>query len=259
MKKIVCSLLLSLAAVSAFAQLNPMMMMRNNSIGIGGAGGSYNPATDSTVVEWLKADVLSQGNGSSVLDWTASKGLDATNVAPAFAPLFLTPFKNGLPVIAFTNLSSQVYLTTTADMATLSQPYAVGIVFKLQSTPAYSTAFYDGMDSTHRALNGYDTATSQFFGYSGLVADYKAADTLWHTAIIIYNGASSQVAIDGGAPSTINPGSNQLIGLCVGSDQTLGHGGICYLGELIVWNASPANLSSVYSYFTGRWGAMGVP
>lgn len=225
----------------------------------GGGGGSYNPATDASVVEWLKADSLSQSDGSSVFDWTASTGLDATNVSVAFAPLFHTNFKNGLPVIAFTNTSSQVYLTTTADMATLSQPYAIWVVFKYQSLPAFPAYLYDGMDSTHRAANGFDSGTTQLFAYSGTVADYQAADTKWHTAYILYNGASSKAAIDGGAQSTISIGANQLIGLCVGSDEALAHGGICYIGELIVQNATPANVPSIFTYFTGRWGAMGVP
>ena len=68
---------------------------------------SYNPMSVSGLRLWLKADSISQSNGTSVSSWTDSSGTGNT-ITAGTAPTFLSSANtiNGRPVVRFAAASS---------------------------------------------------------------------------------------------------------------------------------------------------------
>lgn len=220
--------------------IGPFVTSRPDDIG-------YNPATDSSVVEWLKADgITGLTDGQLVTTWQHTTGQDATG-AVGFKPTYHTNIKNGLPAVLWNNAQ----FLTTASFGTLTQPYAVWVVFKCSDNAA--TYFLTDGTTANRAATFLDQANSAFAAYAGSTADVTAQDANWHILYVLFNGASSKWAIDGGAQQTINTGTNTFDGITLGGNQaqTLSLNG--YIGEVIVQNATPANVPSIFTYLDARW------
>ena len=248
MKLFLISLLLCLTC-SAQQQL----MLQGTSAPVASSG-AYNPGTDASVVEWLKADAISGAtDGSKFGTWQHSAGNDALMTLSLLQPVYHINFKNGLPVVAFTNSTSAVFMTNT--LSSLTQPFAVWLVFKFTSmTPQ---PVLDGVGSSSRAVILYDTGPV-FSAYSTQFADMSSLDNNWHQLYVLFNGSSSKWAMDGGSQTTFNPGAGAFIGFTLGNNNNSVNAATSIVGELIIQNVAPANVPAIFTYLN-RWGTMGVP
>lgn len=234
---------------------------------VGGAGttkvspiisASYNPATDGTVVEWLKADapVYTTGttqatNGQNAATWVASTGTNLLQATAINQPLFNTAVQNGLPAIVDDGSGAAKWMASSATaFGTLGQPYTVWIVMKTITTSG-NPVFFDGISSSNRAVFYGNGGNWDMF--AGTDTNGGAQDTSWHIFCLIYNGASSSITIDGGAPTTVNPGANSFVGLTINTlfDNSLRGSG--QYGEIIIQNTTPGNKAGTLAYLRARW------
>lgn len=220
--------------------------------GGGGGGGSYDPATDSSVVEWLKADAITgASDGAQFGTWQHSKGQDATQATTALKPVYLAAFQNGLPVVAFTNRVTGSAMAT-ATFGTLTQPYWV--MYSFQHYALGPSFAFDGISTPERAAEYFSSGDGTDHGYAGNDVSLFTPDLNKHILYVLYNGASSKWAIDGGALNTWSCGTDTLTGITLGNkyDQTYTYSDL-FLGEKVVGTGTPSDVPAKFTYFNGRW------
>lgn len=219
---------------------------------------AYNPATDPIVVQWVKADgaVYVSGttqavNGEDATTWVANTGQNLIQNTGANKLVFVSPSSapSGLPAIVDDGSGSAKWMTSSS-FGTLTQPYTVWIVMKTITTSGFPI-FFDGISASDRAV--FNGASGQYNMYAGTDGTTGTQDTNWHIFCLKYNGASSSITIDGGAPTTLSVGTNSFVGMTLNTlfDNSLRGSG--QYGEIIVQNALPGNQAGTLAYLRARW------
>jgi hypothetical protein len=226
---------------------------------IAGSSSPYNPATDSSVVEWLKADAITGvSNGTSFSIWPHSIGNDAIKPSAASQPTYSTGQQNKLPAVQFA-AGSPNQAMTISGFGVLSQPYSVWVVYKFYTLNAGGNQLiFDGLVSNNRTILENlknDNRIGAFAGGTALDTSQVFDSTSYHTAYLTFNGASSTYAFDGASSTTFtgNIGTLSMSGLTLGDKFDFSLPGDCYIGELLVQNAIPSNPASIFTYFRNRW------
>jgi hypothetical protein len=226
---------------------------------------TYDPSTDDTVVEWLKADgtIYAKNTGDPGTQcvnndligvWKKSKGYDALPYGDY--PTFKSNFLNSKPVVFFDNAGAPGPMQV-ASLA-VSQPTAYWIVAKSQT--ATGAAFlFDGTNSRQVFLISLDS-TYKWDAFAGAEAFTGSADTGWHIFYITFNdnGSShlSSVTLDNGTVTyNLTTGSSSLDGLFLCRSNISGTTPGWYIAEIIIQNAIPNSgaIAAIRNYLNGRW------
>ncbi len=229
--------------------------MANSLAWISAGSGVYNPGTDTSVVEWLNGDAITGAvDGGHFGTWQHSTGQDATQANVAFWPIYRASINpNGIPGGEFIT-SATVNTLATASFGTLTQPYAVWVRFLLTSQ-ANTVFIFDSSDGANRAAFYYGVGAASYHGFAGNDVDLGLGGdiTTWHSMYLLFNGASSKWAIDGGSQSTYDAGSNSLNGLTLANkfDQSFVNSA-CKISEIFVQNAIPSNVAAIFAYLAAR-------
>lgn len=167
---------------------------------------SFSPADVSGLVAWYEADAITGlDNGATVVQWDdlSGNGHHLAHNDPNFRPTYQTGVINGLPVVRFDGSNDFVFNTSM----TRAQPERVFVLAK------YRTAYVSGS----QYLVGGRTGTAGIIGrnsndqvklYSGSFACTVNTDTETFTIYsALFNGASSELRVNGGAASTGNAGT----------------------------------------------------
>jgi len=218
-------------------------------------GGVYNPAADSTIVEWLKADAITgYSDGQNVTTWTHSAGQDGT--ALSSGPVYHTNQENGLPTLTF---NTTAHTLRTAAFGVLSQPSTIWVVYKLNAVANNNYQFvFDGIDNVNRSVL-YCNTSANFNAYAANDLMCGGADANWRIAEIQFNGSSSLVKFNGSVSASGPAGGNNLTGLTIGSSWENSYSGNCQIGEIIVQNSLPPNDSYIFTYFNNKWAVYTPP
>lgn len=141
-------------------------------------------------------------NGGSVIEAQATAGKQPTKVAGG-AP-------SGKDCMRFAAASSQFLAATF----TLAQPFRVILALKPSYTGARNS-FFDGITGTTTVESrGSAVGTMLSYGSGGFTKEYSNAT--WQVWDMLFNGASSSFAINGGAATTGDVGSTNAGGLTLG-------------------------------------------
>jgi hypothetical protein len=231
------------------------------SLGVGGAGGISDPTQLAGCVLWLKADAglwqdggastPAASNGDPVGRWDDQSGngnhvVQATN---ADRPTLATAVLNGLPVVRFDGTSSSLAVAFTLD-----QPHTRFAVL-VNRSPS---------DGTHILIDGGSGNPSAMVFQTGDVASLNAGTELAGPTVLnsaphiwrgSFNGASSQISVDGGTASTGDAGSGSAGGITLGTDQTLAQFTDCDVAEVIEYVSalSAGDVIRVLNYLNRRW------
>lgn len=124
-------------ALSSLAATFPFSFWKTVSGG-GGGGGFSDPTSIGGLKLWLKADSLSQADGTAVATWTDSSGTSntATQVTGANQPLFKTAVINGKPVLRFDGLNYNMHFPN--DPGAVTTTFVVG---KINVAPSSLTTY----------------------------------------------------------------------------------------------------------------------
>ncbi len=217
----------------------------------------YSPTTDTTVVEWLKADTLALANNAPVATWTASKGINLTQASGAAQPTFKNA-QNGLPVIHTDGISQ--YMQSANFSPAIVQPNQIFIVFKLYTT---GDQYFFSETSAGQPYQALITSSGQWEAIAPSNQLFGAVNTNWNIMMVQFNGAQSQYRINNGALTTMSgtPGTNAK------SDMALGAGvnvngfpqGFSQMdvGEIIIRNGT-GDIVPVFNYLQ-RWISASTP
>jgi len=136
--------------------------------------------------------------GSNVTDWADQSGnaRDLAQATDSKRPTFNAGVLNGEAAIRFDGIDD--FMTRAG--VDLAQPNTLYRVMRL-ITDADGQFFHDGADSTKRHVAFTNNGFFAFFAGSSITST-KAKDTLTHYSGGVYNGASSELFIDGVSVAT---------------------------------------------------------
>jgi len=223
-------------------------------VGQGTTAAAFSPSDISNLAIWLDADDASTitDTSGSVEQWNDKSG-NARHVFDTVAgsPTTGTETINGLNVIDFPGGTSNIVLDT-ASTTTLTQPYTLAAV----AQGVASDRLVGGGGSVFLQYNGNGT----WMYYAGTVQDGTTSFTPLNATVCIvigiFDGANSELRVNGGSESTANPGTNSLDLLQVGAD---GAGILEWdgqIGEVLAYDkaVSGTELSNLETYLADKWG-----
>ena len=185
-------------------------------------------------------------------DWSGN-GNHLTQSTSTKRPALKLAIQNGLPVLRFDGVDD---FLAGAFGAAQSQPYTLLFAFSLRTVAAQKSVC-DGKDATHRCqLITFPDASTWDFYAGGADTNAGTPDAAWHALGIRVNGAASKVRFDGGADTTVSPGTQGVSGITLGTAYDGTSAGAVDVGESLAYSGavSDANLISLMSYLKGRWG-----
>jgi len=181
------------------------------------------PAQRHAVENGLKtkyAVTLDRGNdGDSVSEWLdQSSALNhMVQATAANQPTLQTNEINSKPVVRFDGTDDTVAVTVTQN-----QPYAVFAVFKaISSTYSASSIAFDGTTSGGRGgvyYRGDQPGDFLSIYAGGTEISSTSGPGAYHYTSYIFNGASSEIFIDGTSDATGNPGAHNHAGHRLGCE-----------------------------------------
>jgi hypothetical protein len=190
----------------------------------------------SGLVAWFKADALSLTDADPVATWADSSG-EANDLAQAtggLQPTYRTNVLNGLPVVRFDGVDD--YLTRATP--TYAQPNTVFVVqqFAAPTDGAYNIMF-DGAGGSGHYITKVGGGDSRALFAGATLAGSPATGNfeIWSAS---FNGALSELFVNGTSNIAGDAGSQSLVGLRVGAAFNAAgpfHGDIA---EVLVYNAA---------------------
>ncbi len=220
--------------------------------------GGFVPTDIAGCLLWLDASqIVGLNDGDPVSTWAdeSGNGNDVTQSNAQEKPTYQTNELNGLPVVNFTPTGgggTKEFLRRTFS-SPLAQPGTVFVVVRSQSTTD-SGKIFDGVGSG-RWLIQPSGGTWQIFAGSTVLSG-GTADTNWHVFSLIFNGASSEVFVDGVSTITGNPGAANFDGITLGGDN--GSGTSPLTGdeaEVIIYNSAlgTTDRQTVEAYLASKY------
>lgn len=163
-----------------------------------------------------------------------------------------------IPVVGSIGANTAVDLDGTTFMQSgafaVSQPFALAIVYKLDSTSGTRTPI-SSTTSTRASIYSSDGFYKLYAGSSAYSA--FVPDTSVHSMIAWFSGANSVIWMDGTRfAMASSPGTNGFNGVTMGSGYTGASELIDgQIGEALAWaSASEPNILKVQAYLKAKWG-----
>ena len=212
----------------------------------------FSPSSLPNLVAWYKADSLALSDGAAVASWADSSGSGntVTQATGSKQPTFKVAIRNGLPVVRFTAASAQYLACASAAYA---QPNTI-FLSAISNTPGDKFLVDGGGGSTRNAV--FDSSVHAIGLYAGasLTATPDPAGA-WHTFRGVFDGISSHVAVDGGAATVGNAGSNSLVGITLGAEWDGAYNLDGDIGEVIIVNrhCTALEIANTIAYLKTRW------
>jgi hypothetical protein len=224
-------------------------------LGVGGAlaGGTFyqsvDPATVPGLVEWQTgtADASKDpihtpcADGDLVFAWGDQSGhaFDLMQGISGQRPIYKVNILNGLPIIRFDGVDDLMDSVYSVGQA---QPLTVLFVARQRSGSA-NVALFDGTVIGHRNALATFSSPNQDSVYSGSAQPNTTflSDNAWHIWSIVFDGPSTVFSRDGSADESLSsPGTNDLVGLRVGSNVINTAPANADVAEVIVYQGSAA-------------------
>lgn len=143
----------------------------------------------------------------------------------------------------------------------IPQPFTFVQCFRAGSDTPLAMNWVDGIDGTNRigfykGSSGNGDSFSMLAptqAHSGLPAISVSEEFI---AIACWNGAASEIIVNGGSPVVLNPGTNGTAGLTIGQRWDFaGTAGFQRMGECAFWDRelTDVEIASVFSILNGKW------
>lgn len=215
------------------------------------------PLGISGLAAWYDASRGITRDGSDrISQWDDQSGnaRHLTQATGASQPLYVGPNSgtNSLPHVYFDGSRR----LTSASFTAINQPRTHFIVFKTTADPAGTMAIaVDGIGGGNRAGIGWTTTTNLRI-FAGASLNGTLASTYNTTAVYsaLYNGASSQIWVNGSSLITGDSGAHSLTGINLGSFGAANYltGNIC---EVLIYSGSlsTGDRQTIESYLAAKW------
>jgi len=216
-------------------------------------GGSppFTPLNLASLFAWLRADlvVLDGSNNVATLTDRSPNGYNATQPSVANRPGYVA--NAGLGYLNLTGTQSIIGFGTPSN----PQPFEVFMVVRSAGTPGGNVYLFDSGFGGNTVISQQNsTGFATMSAGSGITdANLGVVD---HIIDAKFNGASSNISLDGGAGTTGNAGTNALgVSFTIGNDGTYTAGFVGRVYEIIICDAllSAPDRTSLISYLKTRY------
>lgn len=187
---------------------------------------SSNDLDTAAITTWLG------GASGYIVTWYDQAG--GNNLAQATSskqPLFVASGQNGRPIADFDDGASQFMQVTYSGA--LSQPFTVYVTCQLDEAQVTGNApvyVVDGSTAARMIMGRVFTTENVWAWYAGSWQYDGGSDSDWHVWTAIFNGASSELFIDGISRDTGDVNTQNAVGLTVGAQRSTAdnfwHGGV---------------------------------
>lgn len=221
-----------------------------------GASKTFDPLTLSPVAWYRPESLVALADGDPVATWpdSSGNGRDMTQASAGAKPTYKTGIVNGLAVVRFDQVADYMEVAFS-----LNQPSQVFIVS--QGRGAVNSGFTSMIDSpTRNGLRIYKADANTIKMYAGAFGPQVTVDAnaAFHSYTFTFNGASSEMRLDGGTAATGDAGTNNADGIRLNTD---GNGtGVDFYGqdlaELIAFKPvlGATDRANVESYLRSKYG-----
>jgi hypothetical protein len=215
----------------------------------------WNPLEYLSTMFYYDAELgVTKDESDKVSAW-ADQSVHGYNQAQAngdLQPIWTADQLNGLPVIVFNGIDD--YMQSTFG-ATYAQPNTIVLVGKWV-TKAGLEVCLDGIDNNNfnslrdRNLNKYALFAGNNVNSATLITGN------YETVVAIFNGASSEIILDGVSIMTDNPGNKSTTGLTIGAGYDGSSPANIFVAALFGFNraADATLLAAIAAHVNSRWG-----
>jgi hypothetical protein len=214
-----------------------------------GNAAAFDPATYGTVVDDWDFSTLGLADGTAISTFTGSKGHALAQATGFKQPLCKTAIQNGKSVARFDGVDD--FIKTSA--ITLNQPDTWFIVANYRAAFSATGWLFDGNTAFSHSFGR--TASTTMEAFAGTALDGTSTPQSWHVYTVTFNGASSEVRVDGTVISTGNTGASNAGAVCVGAANA-NQPSASDAGRVIVYSGalSTANKQAVEAALKSQWG-----
>lgn len=213
----------------------------------------FKPSQIAGLELWLDANkITGLDDGDPLTTWSdqSGNGNDVTQSTSAKKPTYKTSIINGRSIVRFDGTDD--YLKASAF--TLVQPEHLFIVLKVLGGST-NDVIHDG-NTLDRMVGQQRSAVKNYNQYAG---NFGAVVTLGDDFRIInslFNGASSNVSLDGGSDNTGDVGSNDAAGFSLGANGNEAAHSQIDVAEFLIYSVelSITNQGRVERYLGARYG-----
>lgn len=195
--------------------------------------------------------------------WTDLTG-NADHVSQATAgdrPTWKDAVLNGEPVLRFGVNANYFLQGAFTSGGSCSQPNTIFVVAKMDASIVndnFTSYLIDGTGSSARqTIYKYKDPTPDVMAlYSGTILQGSAPDSDWAIWLALFDGATSQLWIDGVSDASGDAGTDGMGGLTVGMNYSdSGLGWVGDIAEIIIYDAelSDADKNEVGNYLADRY------
>lgn len=194
-------------------------------------------------------------NGTAISAWVDKSGLkrNATQASGTLQPAYYSNVQAGKGVIRFDG--SNDTLATAAFSSVIAIPYTQFVVLKTTVYKSFNVALNDVTTLSSMGVHG---DSSKMYLFNGAVANVGITNTSFNLLYTKWNGTSTDISVNGGATSTVNPGTTRtsLSGLRIGANTDLSNAFAGDIAEIIIYNRTltASEISTVNNYLKNKWG-----
>ncbi|MBM4022158.1 MAG: hypothetical protein FJ284_07945 [Planctomycetes bacterium] len=215
------------------------------------ASGVFFPSQLANLEMWLDASKTSSVtlNGSTVSEWRDVRSTSSylvSNSAAGQQPAWVASSRNGLSGINFG--VGQNLFTPVSPAFNFSQPTTYFIVFQAP-TSSGAWALFDGITTRQHVFGNNETQLTMFAGSSATAA--TIVGSTFYAVVLIYNGTSSSRRLNTRTAITVNPGTNAINQLRIGSSSGV-RGDVNEFGVLSR-AVTDAEATSLLTYLGKKW------
>ena len=184
----------------------------------------------------------------------SGSGLDLVQGTAANQPgvVLAETTMNNRPVMSFVAASTQNMAKATPP--TLAQPFTVSAVVNHNGNFAALNTLLGGQADGNST--GYTATADQFQVFAGNSKNATATNSVAHSIVAHFNGASSKISVDQSISSATNVGAGGMTGIKIGAFFSGGRNLTALLGELPIFASalSDANILTLQANQKAYWG-----
>jgi hypothetical protein len=234
--------------------------------GASGGAAAFSPSDVAGLALWLDASditTLWQDSGRTTpvtadtdpvgaIDDKSGNARHATQAVAGSRPTYRTAQFGAVAAMDFDGIAD--FLTSTAF--TLTQPGVVFVVVDADVNVSFNSVVDSATAGSRWDVGHENSVTPKWFMFAGSVATAGEYDQNPHVLVALFNGASSNLRVDGGAGTVLNPGAQSTNTPRIGADDGSTSFFDGRVGEVLFYDSSlsVANINAVGEYLATKWG-----
>jgi hypothetical protein len=237
--------------ISATASVTGKILSTVTSLGIK----TFDPTSVTSLYAWYDASqITGLSNNDPVATWSDLSGnsRDLTQSTPGSRPTYKTNQRNSLPIVAFDNSDDFMITDFSGDQ---KNTYFVVYKYRLHSTLNFM--LFDSNNNSGRQIYFSNNDVDGMRIYAGTDRTVRASRTTnYEYATLLFDTSSSFGRINGSQSGTLNPGTQSMNGISLGTTPNRDTFAPIDVAEFIMYNkvCTGTEITDIENYLKDKWG-----